>query len=256
MSTPAASISPAPSPPLNHALPQSNRHRSTSGSVRPILAAAGLFDGVDPAAAAALISQLRRVNFPRGTTIFEEGTQGDTAYIILSGKVKVGSRAADGRENLLALLGPADLLGELAVFDPSGRTSTATAVTNVAAVALDRAVLMACIADSPALGHQLLRSLTRRLRQTTDALSDLIFRDVPARLAKQLLALASRFGVRHGDVIRVNHDLTQEEIAQLVGGSRESVNRALSEFSERGWIRLRGKSVLILDQPALARRAG
>lgn len=248
--TPAASI------PLNHVLPQANRSKPTRGSIRPILAEAGIFDGVDPAIAATLISQLRRVNFPRGATIFLEGTQGDTAYIISSGKVKVGSRAADGRENLLALLGPADLLGELAVFDPSGRTSTATAVTNVAAVALERAALRACMAESPALGEQLLRSLTRRLRQTTDALSDLIFCNVPARLAKQLLALARRFGTPYGDVVRVNHDLTQEELAQLVGGSRESVNRALSEFAERGWIRLRGKSVLILDQPALARRAG
>lgn len=233
----------------------SNRHRSARPAVRPVLAQAGLFDGVDAAAVATLMRTLHRVNFPRGHTIFLEGSPGDTAYIIVSGKVKVGSRAADGRENLLALLGPADLLGELSVFDPSGRTSTATAVTTVAAVALDRATLLACIAESPALGEQLLRALTRRLRQTTDTLSDLVFHDVPSRVAKQLLALAHRFGTRHGDVVRVTHDLTQEEIAQLVGGSRESVNRALSEFAERGWIRLRGKSVLILDPGALARRA-
>lgn len=240
----------------NVAARQLSRHRPGSAPVRPILARAGFFDGVDPDAVAGLMQTLRRVSFTRGHTIFLEGASGDTAYIIVAGKVKVGSCAADGRENLLAVLGPGDLLGELSVFDPSARTSTATAVTNVAAVALDRPALLACIAAHPALGEQLLRALTRRLRQTTDNLSDLVFHDVPARVAKQLLALAARFGTRHGEVVRVNHDLTQEEIAQLVGGSRESVNRALGEFVERGWIRLRGKSVLILDQAALTRRAG
>ena len=78
---------------------------------------------------------------------------------------------------------------------------------------------------------------------------------MPGRVAKQLLQLAQRFGTQEGDALRVTHDLTQEEIAQLVGASRETVNKALADFSQRGWIRVEGKSVLILDPERLAKRA-
>ena len=101
----------------------------------------------------------------------------------------------------------------------------------------------------------MLRVLARRLRRTDNNLTDLIFTDVPRRLAKQLLQLVQRFGTQEGGALRVTHDLTQEEIAQLVGASRETVNKALADFADRGWIRLEGKSVLISDSERLARRA-
>ncbi len=107
----------------------------------------------------------------------------------------------------------------------------------------------------PEISEQLLRVLARRLRRTNNALADLIFTDVPGRVAKALLQLANRFGVQEGGALRVHHDLTQEEIAQLVGASRETVNKALAEFAHRGWIRLEGKSVLISDTERLAKRA-
>jgi CRP/FNR family transcriptional regulator, cyclic AMP receptor protein len=94
-----------------------------------------------------------------------------------------------------------------------------------------------------------------RLRRTNHDLADLIFTDVPGRVAKQLLRLAQRFGSQEGGALRVSHDLTQEEIAQLVGASRETVNKALADFAHRGWIRLEGKCVLICDCEHLARRA-
>ena len=102
---------------------------------------------------------------------------------------------------------------------------------------------------------RLLRVLARRLRRTNNNLADLIFTDVPGRVAKQLLQLAQRFGTQEGGALRVTHDLTQEEIAQLVGASRETVNKALADFAQRGWLRLEGKSVLIADSERLARRA-
>ena len=112
------------------------------------------------------------------------------------------------------------------------------------------------MADQPAeIAEQLLRVLARRLRRTNDALADLIFTDVPGRVAKNLLQMAGRFGTRDGGVLRVTHDLTQEELAQLVGASRETVNKALADFASRGWLRLDGKSVIILDPERLARRA-
>ncbi|WP_068166388.1 Crp/Fnr family transcriptional regulator [Rhodococcus phenolicus] len=220
-----------------------------------VLARAGIFQGVEPSAVAALIKELQPVDFPRGHVIFNEGEPGDRLYIIVSGKVKLGRRSPDGRENLLTIMGPSDMFGELSIFDPGPRTSTATTVTEVRAVSMDREALKAWIDQRPEIAEQLLRVLARRLRRTNNNLADLIFTDVPGRVAKALLQLAQRFGTQEAGALRVTHDLTQEEIAQLVGASRETVNKALADFAHRGWLRLEGKSVLISDSERLARRA-
>ena len=223
--------------------------------VQDTLARAGIFQGVDPDAVAALISEMDTVTFPRGTTIFDEGEPGDRLYIIISGKVKLARHAPDGRENLLTIMGPSDMFGELSIFDPGPRTSAAVCVTEMTAATMDSQMLHDWISAHPEISEQLLRVLARRLRRTNNTLADLIFTDVPGRVAKALLQLANRFGVQEGGALRVHHDLTQEEIAQLVGASRETVNKALAEFAHRGWIRLEGKSVLISDTERLAKRA-
>ncbi len=219
------------------------------------LARAGIFQGIDPTAVEALSSALEPVEFPRAHVIFAEGEPGDRLYIIVSGKVKIGRRSGDGRENLLAVFGPSDMFGELSIFDPGPRTSTATTVTEVRAVTMDRAALHEWIGKRPEIADQLLRVIARRLRRTNNMLADLIFTDVPGRVAKALLQLAQRFGSQEAGMLRVTHDLTQEEIAQLVGASRETVNKALADFAHRGWLRLEGKSVLIQEPDRLARRA-
>jgi CRP-like cAMP-binding protein len=219
------------------------------------LANAGIFQGVEAQAAEALSQQLETVDYPRGSAIFSEGELGDRLYIIIDGKVKVGRHSPDGRENLLAVMGPADMFGELTVFDPGPRTSTAVAVTDVRLATMDRAALRAWIAKRPEIAEQLLRVLARRLRRTNNALADLIFTDVPGRVAKALLQLARQFGKPEDGHLRVTHDLTQEELAQLVGASRETVNKALADFGQRGWLRLEGKSVVILEPERLSRRA-
>lgn len=224
-------------------------------SVPEILARAGIFQGVDPTAVNNLIKDLEAVRFPRGTTIFDEGEPGDRLYIITAGKVKLARHAADGRENLLTVMGPSDMFGELSIFDPGPRTSSAVCVTEVQAATMNSELLRKWISDHPEISQQLLRVLARRLRRTNAALADLIFTDVPGRVAKTLLQLANRFGMQEGGALRVNHDLTQEEIAQLVGASRETVNKALATFAHRGWIRLEGKSVVIVDTEHLAKRA-
>ena len=223
--------------------------------VQDTLARAGIFQGVDPDAVAALIDDMETATFPRGTTIFDEGEPGDRLYIIVDGKVKLARHAPDGRENLLSVMGPSDMFGELSIFDPGPRTSSAVCVTDVTAATMDSTMLKQWIDEHPEISQQLLRVLARRLRRTNASLADLIFTDVPGRVAKTLLQLANRFGEQEGGALRVNHDLTQEEIAQLVGASRETVNKALATFAHRGWIRLEGKSVLIVDTEHLARRA-
>lgn len=225
------------------------------GNMAEILARSGIVQGVEPAAVSALIAQLQPMDFPRGHTIFAEGEPGDRLFIIVSGKVKIGRRSPDGRENLITILGPSDMFGELAIFDPGPRTSSVTTINEVRAVSMDREALRAWIVGRPEIAEQLLRVLARRLRRTNNNLADLIFTDVPGRVAKQLLQLVQRFGAQAGSGLRVTHDLTQEEIAQLVGASRETVNKALADFTQRGWIRVEGKSVVILDPERLAKRA-
>ncbi|MGZ8690808.1 MAG: Crp/Fnr family transcriptional regulator [Aeromicrobium sp.] len=220
-----------------------------------ILARAAIFQGVEATAVLALSAQIDPVDVPRGHIFFSKGEVGDRMYVIIAGKVKVGGLSRDGRESMFTVRGPSDSFGELSVFDPGPRMSTAIALTTVRAAPVGGAVLRAWIADHPAVADRLLRVLARRLRRTDDTLSDLIFTDVSGRLAKQLLQLAQQFGVQEDGALRVTHDLTQEELAHLVGTSRETVNKALSDFSHRGWIRLEGKSVVITESERLAHRA-
>ena len=183
----------------------------------------------------------------RGEVLFNEGDSGDRLYILLTGKVKLGHTSVDGRENLLSVLGPGEIVGELTLFDPGPRSATATAVATTE--------LMGFIDSHPTLAKDMLRALAVRLRLTNIALADLVFSDVPGRVAKALLDLAERFGAPTEDGIHVPHDLTQEELAQLVGASRETINKSLAEFSSRGWIRLEGRAVTLIDVERLKRRA-
>jgi len=119
--------------------------------------------------------------------LFEEGEPGDRLYVITSGKVKLGRRSPDGRENLLAVLGPGEMFGELSLFDPGARTTTATAVAGTDLVGLGHAELTEFVSTRPEVAVKLLGSIARRLRRTNEALGDLVFTDVPGRVAKALL---------------------------------------------------------------------
>src|ERR1044072_208408 len=137
----------------------------------------------------------------------------------------------------------------------AARPPTAPTVTEVVARTMDRPALRQWIATPPEIAEQLLRVGARRLRRTNRMLADLIFTDVPGRVAKALLQFAQRFGSQEAGLLRVMHDLTQEEIAQYVGASWETVNKALADFAHRGWLRHEAKSVFPLDPERLPRRA-
>jgi CRP/FNR family transcriptional regulator, cyclic AMP receptor protein len=215
---------------------------------------AAMSQGVD-SVVAMITNQLQPVDFARRWTVFAEGEPADRLYIIVSGKVKIGHRSPDGREHLLAIMGPPEMFGEVSILDPGPRTISATTLTEVRAVSLDRDTLRGWMADRPEVAEQLLRVLARRIRRTNNKLTDQICTDVPGRVAMQLLMLAQQFGTREGGALRVVHDLTQEEIAQLVGASREATNQALGFFADCGWIQSESHTMLILDAESLAHRA-
>lgn len=220
-----------------------------------VLRQAPLFSGLDDEAATALETSMSSSSLRRGEVLFSEGDDGDQLYVVTEGKIKLGRTSPDGRENLLAILGPGQMFGELSFFDPGPRSATATAVTDVELKSLGHEALSPVLNAHPDVAHALLNQLAGRLRRTNEVVGDLVFSDVPGRVAKALLDLASRFGRRADDGIHVNHDLTQEELAQLVGASRETVNKALADFASRGWLRLEPRSVVILDLERLQRRA-
>ena len=220
-----------------------------------VLRQAPLFSALDDEAATALRASMAQTKLRRGEVLFREGDEGDKHYIVIDGKVKLGRTSSDGRENLLAILGPGEMFGELSLFDPGPRTATATAVAETQVVSMSHEQLKEFLAQRPGVATTLLAALARRLRRTNESLADLVFTDVPGRVAKALLDLAGRFGRPVDEGVMVAHDLTQEELAQLVGASRETGNKALADFATRGWLRLEARAVLLQDVERLKRRA-
>jgi CRP/FNR family transcriptional regulator, cyclic AMP receptor protein len=225
------------------------------GQADDVLSEAPLFEALNERDAQALRAEVRVLKLARGERLFSEGDTGDRLYIIMAGKIKLTRAAPDGRENLLSVHGPGEMFGELSLFDPVPRTSSATAVTDTQLAGLAHDSLHSWLSTRPEVAMYLLQALAQRLRRINDVKADLVFTDVPGRVAKALLDLAERFGVQAPEGMQVNHDLTQEELAQLVGASRETVNKALADFTSRGWIQLAAKSVLITDTDRLRKRA-
>ena len=215
---------------------------------------APIFTAIDEVSAASLRASMTAIKVTKGQVIFKEGDAGDRLFVVISGKLKLGTYSNDGRENLLSILGPGDMFGELSLFDPGPRTSTATAVTDAKLLSLGHDKLIPWLRDNPDVALHLLARLSQRLRRTNEAVGDLVFSDVPGRVAKALIDLGDRFGKTTDEGLLVNHDLTQEELSQLVGASRETVNKALADFAGRNWLKLDGRSVLITDLERLTKR--
>lgn len=220
-----------------------------------ILANVELFKDLSEEERQALLSLMSETSLKRGDSLFHEGDSGDRLYLVTEGKVKLSHTSDDGRENLIAILGPGEIIGELSLFDLGARSSTVTAIAPSKFLHLSHKDMMDYIDNHPQLAKSMLRELATRLRNTNDQMADLVFSDVPGRVAKALLDLADRFGERTPEGIYVAHDLTQEELAHLVGASRETVNKSLADFTARGWIRLEGRAVLLIQIGRLQRRA-
>ncbi len=205
---------------------------------------------------AVVLTSSREVQAPAGEVLFHQDDAGDTAYLVVTGKVKVSQHASNGTTNVLAILGPGDVFGELSLFDAGPRSATAQTVSATTLRALDRSVLDTLLLEQPDVATWMMQELARRLRRATNTASDLVFCDVPARVAAALLNLAEQFGCPAIDgSIVVDHGLTQVELAQLAGSTRESVNKALSGFSARQWIAVSPGSTRICDVASLTRRA-
>jgi len=234
---------------------QNTSHAPENGTIADLLARMPLFAVLSHEVRGNLARQLRLHSARRGELIYVEGEPGHTAHIVLSGKVKSTRSTNDGRERLLAMHGPGDMFGELSLLDPGPRVATATALTKLEYASLDNAQLKVWLTEHNEASWLLLQVLGHRLRQVNEDIADLFFADVPGRVAKALLDLGERFGTPVDVGLKVEHGLTQEELAQLVGASRETVNKALSDFASQGWLQLGSRAVVLLDRDRLIRRA-
>lgn len=233
-------------------------YEQSSSQEENVLLHTALFKQVSPEEAKELIANLEQDVFCKGEAIFRQGDTDHRMYVLESGKVKLIREAEDSRVQLLSIHAPGEMLGEIPVFDPKGgpRTASAIAMENGTSVVwLDRDVLFGWLDQHPRVAIDMLQVVAARQRANNERISDLVFTDVPGRLAKTLLNLATRFGEPVEAGLKVPHDLTQEELAQLVGSSRETVNKALMDFANRGWIAREGRSIVIYHPGALIRRS-
>ncbi|AKV54979.1 Crp family transcriptional regulator [Bifidobacterium actinocoloniiforme DSM 22766] len=217
-----------------------------------------LFEQVPRSEADQLLGALKTYTLPKGASIFRQGDTDHRMYMLERGRVKLVRQSSDHRVQLLSIHGRGEILGEIPVFDPSGGPRTASAVVMVndtKVAALERDDLFTWLNQHPRVAVDMLQVLAGRLRANNERISDLVFMDVPGRLAKTLIDLATRFGEPFEKGLMVPHDLTQEELAQLVGASRETVNKALMDFSNRKWISRKGRTIIIYHPGALIRRS-
>lgn len=212
-----------------------------------------LFDDLSDEVLVGLAPQLRRRAFRKGTMIFHRDQAGDALYIVESGRIRIFVPAEGGEELTLHLLGPGDVFGEMALLDGRPRSASADAVEDTVTYTLGRDEFQGYLAATPRLGSALIEQLCGTLRHLIQYTESLAFYDVHARIAKMLLELADRYGTRTNG-IEIGMDLTQAELARMVGATRERVNRALASFRAQGVLELRGKRIVILDAKRLSER--
>lgn len=213
-----------------------------------LLAKQALFAGCSLAQLTELARKLQPRSYREGDVIFYMGDPGTGLYLVTRGTVKVSLESADGQETMVALILPGDLFGELAVLDGEPRSATAVAMEPVEALFLRREDFVDFIEHTPGMAMRVIGMLCRRLRQTDELLGDLVFYNVSGRVAKKLLELARTHGVHVNGGVAIRLPLTQQELANLVGSSRESVNKVMRYFRERRYVSI-DRRYITLHQP-------
>lgn len=198
-----------------------------------------------------LLRQGHHERHEAGSTLFREGTTSATVVLLQDGRVKVTNVTEDGREALLAIRGPGDVLGELGALDGAPRSATVTAVDDIEALVLPASAFRALVERDGRLALRILRIVNNRLRDADRKRVEFGALDTPSRLALRLLELSRRYGQSTGDGTDLALPLTQDELAGWVGSSREAIAKALRTFRDEGWIETRRRQITILDENAL-----
>ena len=225
------------------------------------LASCPLFDGLDPATIAIVADAMRQRRYRRGEVIFHLDDPGDALFVITSGEVKIVLPSDESAEPvILTTIGRGGFFGELALLDRRPRSATAMAIAATEALILRRDVFDRLVDSQPALRRTMFAALAAEIRRLTGQVEDLHFLDLPGRLARHLLRAAA--GADEGNEapehlpagpLRLAWPYTQSELAGMIGGSRQSVNRLLSDFVQQGLLAFDGDDLVIPDPAGLAR---
>jgi CRP/FNR family transcriptional regulator, cyclic AMP receptor protein len=222
-----------------------------------ILSEVALFRGLPAERLYKIEARVRRRTFPAGAHVITVEEPGETVYVVLEGSVKVYVTRPDGSEFILAILGAGEIVGEMSIADSLGRSANVITLEETIFLLLDRRSFRASVEELPRMALNLTNILSRRLRLANAHLRSVAARDVPGRVAAQLLALAREYGVpssRNGTLIPL--PLTQSNLAALVGASRVRVNQAIAFFKKRHYLSVgTDRRITIHDADALARRA-
>jgi len=207
-----------------------------------------LFQAFEPDDLARIVAAASRVQLHRGDVVFRDGDPADRMFVVRYGRVAISKRPPDAKESIVALMEPADLFGEMSLFDGEPRSAGARALEASELVVVPYVPLSQAFAERPTLLWPMAALMCRRMRVAEAALADSLFLDVTGRTAKRLLELAG------------GHDefaipITQEELAGMVGASRERVNKALAQFVRLGWLAINDRRYRILKRDDLIRRA-
>jgi CRP/FNR family transcriptional regulator, cyclic AMP receptor protein len=215
-----------------------------------------LFAGLGEPTLRTLADRSLERSFPRHGRLFHQGDPGTGLYVLVSGLVKVVVTSEDGEEMVLVTLGPGEALGELSIVDGGPRSASAEALEPTVALMITREVLLDLATRDRGLTEALLQALGGLLRRLTEQAADLVFLDLPGRVAKLLAGLAAERGSATPEGIELDATLTQTDLAGMVGASRQSVNQILQGFARRGYLQVQGRRIVIHRLDLLRRRAG
>jgi len=210
---------------------------------------------IESGAVALLREEGRPRRFRSGATLFHEGDHSDWIGLVTRGRVKISCYGADGRERLVAVVGPGELLGELSAIDSEPRSATATALEPLDVAVLTSEEFVALLEKSPGATLGILRSVIGRLRDSDKRRVEFGALDTVGRVGRLIIELAERYGEETDSVILIRLPLSQEELAGWAGASREAVVKALRQLRSRGWIETGRREIRVLDLPALVRRS-
>ena len=231
-------------------MPQDNTGdaRRPSSSKLSVLRKHEIFSDLDNEALEQLGRYAKHTMLKRGATIFSKGDPGNSLYAVVAGTVKISISSPDGRNAILNLVGPGETFGEMSVLDGQTRSADAIANTNCEIYVIDRRDFLPFMRNQPALSMKFIELLCTRLRWTSDQVEQVILQDLPGRLASALIGLAER---RKLEPESQTISITQQEISEMVGMTRESINKQLRAWAARGWVRLEHGAIVVLDAVSL-----
>jgi CRP/FNR family transcriptional regulator, cyclic AMP receptor protein len=228
--------------------PVDDRHSASPVDKHQILSSHPFFSNFSAAITERLLSHavIRKVN--KGTVLFRKGDVGSSLYAVCAGTIRISLPSPYGKDAILNNFSAGEVFGEIALLDGGVRTADAVAIENGELLVIDRRDFIPLVRENPDIALKLIELVCARLRRTSDQVEDAVFLDLPQRLAKVLLAMNTRAATNQAQTISI----TQRDLSQMVGASRESTNKTLREWERKGWLKLHRQGLTILQPKALA----